>query len=189
MNSVIFLPEATGEWIGHHFPLGHYFRYSTINLKGIFIITCVHELNLVVLNGIYKSRGNTTLVPRSNILTYHLSSKDVFKNSAFVTQGKGFFPHFLLQINDDKPNLPLIFSCLIWQGVLDSQTNPWPSSCIIREVKDKKVWLWFFKNFKSFFSERCEEVWLQRDLLTWGITVVSSPCLLIAPHISQKGHF
>lgn len=96
MNSVISLPEAIGEWIGHHFPLGHYFRYRKINLKGIFIIRCVHELKLVVLNGRYKSRGNITLVPRSNIPTYHLSSKDILKNSALVTQGKGFSPHFLL---------------------------------------------------------------------------------------------
>lgn len=96
MNSVIFLPEAIGEWIGHHFPLGHYFRYRKINLKGILIIKRVHELNVVVLHGRYKSRGTITLVYRSNILTYHLSTKDIFKNSALVTQGKGFFPHFLL---------------------------------------------------------------------------------------------
>ena len=92
MNSVIVLPDAIGEWIGHHFPLGHYFRYRKINLKGIFIIRCVHELNLVVLNGGYKSRGNITLASRSNILTYHLSSKDILKNSALVTQGKRFLP-------------------------------------------------------------------------------------------------
>lgn len=96
INSVISLPEATGEWIGHCFPPGHYFSYRKINLKGIFIIECVHELNLVVLNGRYKSRENITLVPRSNILTYHLSSKDILKNSAIVTQGKGFSHHFLL---------------------------------------------------------------------------------------------
>lgn len=69
INSVISLPEATGEWIGHCSLLGHYFRNRKINLKGIFIIGCVHELNLVVLSGTYKSRENIALVPRSNILT------------------------------------------------------------------------------------------------------------------------
>lgn len=37
-DSVISLPEAIGEWIGHHFPLDHYFRYRKISLKGIFIL-------------------------------------------------------------------------------------------------------------------------------------------------------
>lgn len=95
INSVISLPEATGEWIGHCSPLGYYFWYRKINLKGLFIIECVHELNWVVVNGRYKSRGNITRVPRSNILTYYLSPKDILKNPALVTQGKGFSPHFL----------------------------------------------------------------------------------------------
>lgn len=102
MNSVIFLPDAIGEWIGHHFPLGHYFRYRKINLKGIFIIRCVHELNLVVLNGGYKSRGNITLASRSNILTYHLSSKDILRKFCLSYSGKKVSSFtFLQQINDD----------------------------------------------------------------------------------------
>ena len=56
---------------------------------------CVHELNLVVLNGRHKSRGHITLVPRSNSLTY-LSSTDILQKSALVIQGKGFSPPFLL---------------------------------------------------------------------------------------------
>lgn len=153
MNSLIFLPDAIGEWIGHHFPLGHYFRYRKINLKGIFIIRCVHELNLVVLNGGYKSRGNITLASRSNILTYHLSSKDILKNSALVTQEKGFFlPLSYQQINDDlKPGLPLTFWGLIWQGGSGIQMNPCPSSnAMCRKQKKIKVGCDFFFKFSIF---------------------------------------